>query len=187
MAGRKQHDVIVEGAAGRTLVAADHAAAMNEHQHRAAGGAGLRHENIDDVARIAAVLHLARDLDARIRLLLLQGRVDFAGVLRIDDAADGGDLLGDVWRHLRQRNRREREPCAQQCHDGDAPYEVLGRCCASASDVASGLIVIRHVAIRHIAMRHGLSSPAACFYCSLAQRPTDRTAGYSGSGQARAS
>jgi len=43
-----------------------------------------------------AISHVARDLDARIRLLLLQGRVDFAGVLRIDHPAHRRDFLGEV-------------------------------------------------------------------------------------------
>jgi hypothetical protein len=37
-----------------------------------------------------------------IGLLLIQRRIDFPGLARIDDAADGGDLLRDVGRHLRQ-------------------------------------------------------------------------------------
>src|SRR5258707_340807 len=85
---RNHHDVVVEGAAGWPLVAARIATAVHEHQHRAFRGAALGSKNVDDIARVRAILHVARDLDARIRLLLLQGHVDFAGVLTIAHAAD---------------------------------------------------------------------------------------------------
>src|SRR6516165_8184883 len=76
VARREQHDVVVEGAAGRALAAADHATAVYKHQHRPARGAALGSENIDYVARITAVFHVAQDLDAGVGLLLLQRRVE---------------------------------------------------------------------------------------------------------------
>jgi len=150
MAGRKQHDVVIKGAARRPLVAADHAAAVDEHKHRTPGAGGLRHEDIDDVARIAAVFHIAADLDARIGLLLLERRIELAGVLRIDHPAHRRDFLGEVGRHLCPRGGRR-----HQAGGGDAGADerseaemdsmgAAGTIAASSHGVSSPMMIERY-------------------------------------------
>jgi hypothetical protein len=74
---------------------------MHEHEHRAGAARTLGGENVDQVARVRPVFHVAQDLEPAIRLLLLQGCVDWRRLLGIDHAAERGDPLGDVGRHLR--------------------------------------------------------------------------------------
>ena len=105
----EQHDVVVEGAARRALAAADHATAVDKHQHRPAPGAVLGDENIDYVARITAVFHVAQNLDAGVGLLFLQRRVERCGFCRIGYPADGGYLVDELGWHLRPRGTRRHE------------------------------------------------------------------------------
>src|SRR5713226_553663 len=69
--------------------------------------------------------------------------------LRINHAADRGDLLGDIRQHLRERDRREREPGPQQCRYSDAGHDVWERSFGGAGDVVGSLAAIGLAAIGH--------------------------------------
>ena len=105
VAHRPQHDVVIERAAGRALAAADEFAAVHVHEYRSPGPGRLGNEQVERIALVRSIFEVARDLDAGKGLLLVQRGVDRAGFRRIADAADGGDLLGEIGGHLRHRLR----------------------------------------------------------------------------------
>jgi hypothetical protein len=72
---------------------------MDEHQHRPAGRWGLRHPDVEQVALGRTVLDVALDLDAGIRLFLLQRLIESGRLRGVDDAADLDQLPGDIFRH----------------------------------------------------------------------------------------
>jgi len=92
-------DVVVEGAAGGVLGAADEAAAVHVDQHRTGRAVRRRREHVEQVARVGTVAHVARHLDAPVGLLFLERRVEDRGLRRIDDAADRRDLRRELGRH----------------------------------------------------------------------------------------
>src|SRR5882672_5038313 len=102
IAVRPQHDVVVEGTVGLTLVAADHAAAMHEHEDRPPGAGAFRHEQIERVALMRPVFHIVSHLDARIGLRGMHGHIERRGLGGIADPADGGDLVDELGRDLSQ-------------------------------------------------------------------------------------
>ena len=115
VARRPERDVIVERRVGRALVAGGEAAAMHENQHRPRTGCALGLENVERVALVGAVFDVARDLDAGIRLLVVQRDVDRRRLRHGDDSSDAGDLFGDVGGHLGAGARAENCKTGGKC------------------------------------------------------------------------